>query len=68
MDKTVKLGLCNLCWQRLILTEDDCWHPHNVAEACPPESLNHNGIMRPEFGDGPGRPGQEHWVDVLICM
>lgn len=45
-------GICDLCEQELILTHDDCWHPHTVEIACPPP--DHRGL-------GSGRPGKEHW-------
>jgi hypothetical protein len=57
---TAELGHCDLCGQELIRTEDDCWHPHTVQKACPPEVYN-NGIPTAEFGDGFGRPGRQHW-------
>ena len=63
-----KMGICDLCFQELVLSENDCWHPFDVPEACPPELPDHNGVIRPSFGDGPGRPGREHWIDVFICL
>lgn len=58
----VKVGVCNMCGQELLLSEDDCWHPHTIATPCPPEAL------RKFYGENawrdfrPGRPGRERWM------
>jgi hypothetical protein len=55
-------GVCALCGQELIRTDDDCWHPHTVARPCPPEHFI-DGMWRPEFGHF-SRPGREHFRPV----
>lgn len=52
-------GVCDLCGQELILTDDDCWHPFNVEKACPPET-HEGGLVTTAFGTF-FRPGREHW-------
>lgn len=51
------IGTCALCKQEMIRTDDDCWHPFNVAAPCPPESKE-NGVTVVGFGTF-GRPGRE---------
>lgn len=57
VDERLDVGVCALCGQALLRTADDCWHPHTVVRACPPE---------PPLADRPpgfrtGRPGRDQW-------
>lgn len=55
-----EVGHCATCGQELIRTASDCWHPHSVATACPPEvKLDEMSVV--EWGDGFGRPGRDQW-------
>lgn len=57
-------GVCDLCGQELLLTDDDCWHPYTVLEACPPEPPSADVAAWQELhraGHRTGRPGRQHW-------
>ena len=57
------VGVCALCGQVLIRTEDDCWHPWDVERACPPEPRG-DGMAYGQWvssGNRTGRPGRQHW-------
>lgn len=58
----LKVGVCSECGQKLLLTADDCWHPYTVERACPPNILV-NGVQRPAWGEGFGRPGRDKWQE-----
>lgn len=55
----IKIGICALCGQEMISTENDAWHPWDVEQACPPE-IDEQGVTVPQWG-GFGRPGREHF-------
>ena len=56
------VGTCVDCGQQLLLTEEDCWHPHNVDRACPPEPTEILALMAwYEAGNRTLRPGREKW-------
>lgn len=55
------LGTCKACGQELILTAADCWHPHSVERACPPEIDVGLGVNVPAWG-GYGRPGPTYFI------
>ena len=58
----VEVGVCALCGQELIRTADDCWHPWDVARACPPEPRGPAALSDwYAAGNRTGRPGREHW-------
>lgn len=61
MSDGAQVGTCTSCGQQLILTPDDCWHPYNVAVACPPEIDTGKGWPEPQWGRF-GRPGREYFV------
>jgi hypothetical protein len=70
MSERPEVGTCDLCGQELIRTADDCWHPYDIAVACPtqpedpkmstPESF---AAWQAFYASGlrPGRPGREHF-------
>lgn len=61
----VRIGRCSLCWQELLLTDDDCWHPFSVNSACPPEPVNMSErIKLYETGHRTLRPGSGYWEPV----
>lgn len=67
MTQLAEAGTCDLCGQEMIRTVDDCWHPHTVAKACPPEpaSGDWSDAGWPAFyaaGLMSFRPGREHFV------
>lgn len=58
-------GTCGLCGQVMIRTEDDCWHPYDVAKACPPEPPSSDPVAYSQWraaGNQSLRPGREHFV------
>ena len=65
-NEDAELGTCDLCGQKMIRTADDCWHPWNVAKACPPEpsSVPFDAEGWAAFraaGLAGHRPGREHF-------
>jgi hypothetical protein len=70
MSEEVEVGTCALCGQEMIRTADDCWHPYDVATACPPEpgpmteSRENFNAWQEFYASGlrPGRPGREHFT------
>lgn len=65
---SVRRGKCVDCRQELLLSEDDCWHPHTVARACPPEPAGDSEEYAAwlEAGNRSLRPGRARWREVLI--
>jgi hypothetical protein len=67
---TVEVGSCDLCGQEMLRTADDCWHPYNVAKACPPEpgpmmeSRENWEAWQKFYADElhPLRPGRRHFI------
>lgn len=64
-----EVGTCSACGQELILTDDDCWHPWSVENACPPERRvggtgGVGGAVVIDWGDGFGRPGRDKFVST----
>jgi hypothetical protein len=57
-----KVGTCKACGQQLLLTKDDCWHPHTVAVACPPEVDLGFSVKVPMWG-GFLRPGAVLFIE-----
>lgn len=65
-----EMGTCALCGQEMIRTGDDCWHPHTITKACPPEpsSVPWDAEGWAAFraaGLDHGRPGREHFRPVV---
>ena len=53
----LSVGTCALCGQEMLRTATDCWHPWDVAEACPP-----GDPTALPAGTSSGRPGREHFI------
>jgi hypothetical protein len=74
-DVIVESGTCSLCEQKMVRVTNasgsviDCYHPHNVERACPPEPDPTLDWTAPggweEFyamGKRSGRPGDHYFV------
>lgn len=60
-----EVGTCALCGQEMIRTADDCWHPWNVAKACPPEPSSADFAAYSAWraaGNESLRPGRQHFI------